>query len=398
MRKCESSMNAPSFLIPGLDSATTGATILFGGDFCPIRGYEQKMLAGEEIFAPELKSLLRSHFSVINLEAPLCDEGLPTPSPSGSGLRGSPAVASYLKTLGVDALGLANNHIRDFGDEGVLQTIQNLSRVGLSTFGAGANHEQASKPLEARLGNLRVGFLAVAEKELNLARPNRPGASRFVPEQNVLEIQKLKEQFDFLVVYVHAGHEFTTLPSPRIRRAYRAFVEAGADAVIGHHPHVVQGIEKYGDGLIAYSLGNLVFDSDYVSAYKTTEIGFLLKLEIGKHRIHQSEVVPYRLEPDYIVAPLQGESFQDFRAHFEGLSQMLGDESKYQSEWEKNVRFRWETEYRRILTDFSKHFTERKNPDFPRRARNLFTCPTHVEMLEKIFYMLEDPKGGLEFP
>ena len=391
-------MNAPSFLVPGLDSTTTGATILFGGDFCPIRGYEQKMLAGEEIFAPELKSLLRSHFSVINLEAPLCDEGLPTPSPSGSGLRGSPAVASYLKTLGVDALGLANNHIRDFGDEGVLQTIQNLSRVGLSSFGAGANHEQASKPLEARLGNLSVGFLAVAEKELNLARPNRPGAARFVPEQNVLEIQKLKEQFDFLVVYVHAGHEFTTVPSPRIRPAYQAFVEAGADAVIGHHPHVVQGIEKYGDGLIAYSLGNLVFDSDYVSAYKTTEIGFLLKLEIGKHRIEQAEVIPYRLEPDFFVAPLHGESFQEFRAHFEGLSQMLGDESKYQSEWEKNVRFRWETEYRRILTDFSKHFTERKNPDFPRRARNLFTCPTHVEMLEKIFYMLEDPKGGLEFP
>ena len=391
-------MNAPSFLVPGFDSASSGASVLFGGDFCPIRGYEQKMLAGEEIFAPELKSLLQSHFSVINLEAPLCDEGLPTPSPSGSGLRGSPAVASYLKTLGVDALGLANNHIRDFGDEGVLQTIQNLSRLGLSTFGAGANHEQASNPLEARLGNLRVGFLAVAEKELNLARPNRPGAARFVPEQNVLEIQKLKEQFDFLVVYVHAGHEFTTVPSPRIRRAYQAFVEAGADAVIGHHPHVVQGIEKYGDGLIAYSLGNLVFDSDYVSAYKTTEIGFLLKLEIGKHRIHQAEVVPYRLEPDYIVAPLQGESFRDFRAHFEDLSQMLGDDFKYQSEWEKNVRFRWDTEYRRILTDFSQHFTERKNPDFPRRARNLFTCPTHVEMLEKIFYMLEDPKGGLEFP
>jgi hypothetical protein len=77
---------------------------------------------------------------------------------------------------------------------------------------------------------------------------------------------------------------------------------------------------------------------------------------------------------------------------------MLGDEFKYQSEWEKNVRFRWETEYRRILADFSKHFSERKNPDFPRRARNLFTCPTHVEMLEKIFYMLDDPKGGLEFP
>ena len=391
-------MSTTSFLVPGFNALSSGATVVFGGDFCPIRGYEQKMLAGEEIFAVELKSRLQNHFSVINLEAPLCEADLPTPSPSGSGLRGSPAVASALKTLGVDACGLANNHIRDFGDAGVVQTIHNLSQVGVASFGAGATHHEAARPLEARLGNLRIGILALAEKELNLARPNRPGAARFVPEQNVLEIQKLKEQFDFLVLYVHAGHEFTTVPSPRIRRAYRAFVEAGADAVIGHHPHVVQGIEKHGDALIAYSLGNLVFDSDYVSAYDTTDRGFLLKLEIGRHCIHQAEVIPYRLEPDFFVAPLRGESFQDFRAHFENLSQMLGDESKYQSEWEKNVRFRWQTEYRRILTDFSKHFTERENPDFPRRARNLFTCPTHVEMLEQIFYMLEDPKGGLEFP
>jgi poly-gamma-glutamate synthesis protein (capsule biosynthesis protein) len=391
-------MSAPSFFVPGFESQPTGASLVFGGDFCPIRGYEKKMLAGEEIFSPELKSILQKNFSIINLEAPLCEASLPTPSPSGSGLRGSPAIAAYLKTLGVGAWGLANNHIRDFGDEGVVQTIKNLADQGIASFGAGCNHQEAAKPLEARVGDLRVGFLAIAEKELNLARPNRPGAARFGPERNVVEIQKMKEDYDFLVVYVHAGHEFTTVPSPRTRAAYRSFVDAGADAVIGHHPHVVQGIEKYHNGLIAYSLGNLVFDSDYVSAYKTTEIGFLLKLEIGKHRVLQAEVVPYRLEPDFFVAPLAGEDFQNFQNRFASLSQMICEEDQYQREWETNVRFRWETEYRRILTDFSKHFSERKNPDFPRRARNLFTCPTHVEMLEKIFYMLEDPKGGLEFP
>jgi poly-gamma-glutamate synthesis protein (capsule biosynthesis protein) len=312
-------------------------------------------------------------------------------------VRGSPAITGYLKMLGVDAWGLANNHIRDFGDEGVRQTIGNLRAAGLATFGAGENRLEAGRPLIWEAGGLRIGLWAIAEKELNLAHATRPGAARFLPDQNIAEIRRLKEDCDFLVVYVHAGHEFTTVPSPRIRSAYRAFVEAGADAVIGHHPHVVQGVEKHRDGLIAYSLGNLVFDSPYVSAYKTTDVGFLLKLEIGKRRIHRAEVIPYRLGQDFVVAPLGPGEFQEFRERLAGLSQIILEDENYLAEWESNVRFRWETEYRRILTDFSKNFADKTNPDFPRRARNLFTCPTHVEMLEKIFYMLEDPEGGLEF-
>ena len=390
-------MNPASFSLPGFDSQPSGTSLVFGGDFCPIRGYEQKMLADEDIFAPALMEIFQKNLSVINLEAPLCEETLPTPSPSGSGLRGSPSIAGYLKKLGVDACGLANNHIRDFGDEGVRQTIGNLRAAGLATFGAGENRLEAGRALTLEAGGLRIGLWAIAEKELNLAHATRPGAARFLPDQNIEEIRKLKQDCDFLVVFVHAGHEFTTVPSPRIRSAYRAFVEAGADAVIGHHPHVVQGVEKYRDGLIAYSLGNLVFDSPYVSAYKTTDTGFLLKLGIAKHRIHRAEVIPYRLAQDFFVAPLVPGEFEEFRMRFAGLSRIILEEEKYLAEWERNVRFRWETEYRRILNDFSKNFADRTNPDSPRRARNLFTCPTHVEMLEKIFYMMEDPEVGLEF-
>jgi len=279
----------------------------------------------------------------------------------------------------------------------VRQTIGNLRAAGLATFGAGENCLEAGRPLTLDAEGLRIGVWAIAEKELNLAHASRPGAARFLPDQNIAEIQKLKDDHDFLVVYVHAGHEFTTVPSPRIRDAYRAFVEAGADVVIGHHPHVVQGVEKFRDGLIAYSLGNLVFDSPYVSAYKTTDTGILLKLDIGKHRIHRAEVIPCRLGQDFIVSPMVAGEFQEFRDRLAMLSQILVQEEKYLAEWENNVRFRWETEYRRILTDFSRHFSDRTNPDFPRRARNLFTCPTHVEMLEKIFFMLEDSDCGLGF-
>lgn len=207
----------------------------------------------------------------------------------------------------------------------------------------------------------------------------------------------MREKFDFLAVSVHAGHEFTTVPSPRIRRAYRSLIDAGADAVIGHHPHVIQGMERYGDGFIAYSLGNLVFDSPYVSAYKDTDVGFLLKLDIAKHQVRGVETVPYRLGADFFVAGLPGEEHAAFDLRLDQLSRLLGDEEAYQAEWRKNVRFRWETEYRRILSNFSTSLLEQSNPDFPRRARNLFTSPTHVEMIEAIFFLLEDPEGGLSF-
>ncbi len=392
------SMNARKlFSLGGSGEKSRETSIVFGGDYCPIRRYEQKMLAGEEIFSPDLRAMLRDHVSVVNLEAPLCEATLPTASPSGSGLRGSPKVADYLKRLKVNAWGLANNHIRDYDDEGVRQTIENLQKRGLAWLGAGENSMEAEKPLEFKLNGIRIGLWAVAERELNLASLTRPGAAQFCPERNIARIQNLKKEFDFVVVYAHAGHEFTTVPSPRIRDAYRAFVEAGADVVIGHHPHVVQGIERHGDGLIAYSLGNLVFDSPYVSAYETTDIGFLLRLDIEKHRVKDVQVLPYRMGSDFLVAALTGEEKTAFGERLEALSEILQQEDEYQAEWEKNVQFRWETEYRRILTDFSKNFREQANPDFPRRARNLFTSPTHVEMIEKIFFMMEEEGGRLTF-
>lgn len=372
-------------------------SLVFGGDFCPIRRYEEKILAGGDIFTPDLAGILREHVSIINLEAPLCDASVPTASPSGSGLRGSPEVAAYLKKLEVNAWGLANNHILDFGGEGVRQTIRNLRGHGMACFGAGENSRDAAKPLELQAGGLRIGIWAMAEKELNLASATTPGAAEFRPHHQADEIRRMREEFDFLAVFVHAGHEFTGVPSPRIRNAYRAFIDAGADAVIGHHPHVIQGMERHGNGFIAYSLGNLVFDSPYVSAYEGTDVGFLLKLDISKHRVHHAEALPYRLGPDFVVAMLEGAERENFEARLDHLSRVLEKEEEYQREWESNVRFRWETAYRGILSDFSRHFLERANPDFPRRARNLFASPTHVEMIEKIFYMLEDPEGGLDF-
>lgn len=369
------------------------ATLVFGGDFCPINGYEKKLLNSENIFNDSLvKVFKQSDFAMINLEAPLCDKGLLSDSPGGSGLRGDPQVAEFLRNTGIDAVGLANNHIRDFKDEGVFQTMRNLDKHGILHTGAGKDLRDAQKPLTVDVNGIKVGIWALAEKELNVASDSSAGSSWFRPEEDVVRIREFKKAYDFLVIFLHAGHEFISTPSPRIRESCRSLIDAGADAVIAHHPHVIQGVEKYRNGLIAYSLGNLVFDTPYVSAYKNTDLGYLLRIGISKHSIREAEVIPYKLRDAATVSPLNLSEFKKFTSEFKEISENITDDSRFYKEWEKNVRFRWEGLYNGILNNLSKNFNDPENRDYARRTKNLFTCPTHVEMIEKALDMLAEGK------
>ena len=372
---------------------TADVTLLFGGDFCPIGRCEKRMLNHEPIFSdPVLELFRKSDLAVVNLEAPLCRSGLPTDSKSGSGLRADPRIAASMRDCGIDVAGLANNHIRDFRDEGVAQTLRHLKASGILATGAGRNLGVAQKPLTVKVKGLRIGLWALAEKELNVASATSAGSSWFRPEADAEQVRAMRDAFDFLVVYLHAGHEFTHTPSPRMRAACRSLIDAGADAVIAHHPHVVQGVERYKGALIAYSLGNLLFDSPYVSAYKETDTGFLVRLSASPHAIKKVEFIPYRQNEQVVVELMDGDERAEFSRKLAVLSKNITDNARFEKAWEENVRFRWETEYRRILDSFSVRFNDPANKDFARRTENLLTSPTHVEMLTKALSMLDQGK------
>ncbi len=378
---------------PGGGRPGKRATLLLGGDLCPIRRYEQKILAGADIFDDVMRAAFRdSDFRMVNLEAPLCAADVPCNNPGESGLRADPAIAGFLRKCGITAVGLSNNHIRDFGDEGYRQTAESLDRHAILHTGAGRNLAEAQEPLAVTVNGLRLGVWALAEKELNVATETAAGSSWFRPETDVFKVRELRDRFDFLLVYVHAGHEFMSTPSPRIRAAYRALVDAGADAVIAHHPHVVQGAETYKHALIAYSLGNLVFDSPYVSAHPDTDCGYLLRLGISRHAITGVEFIPYKLRGDTIVTAMDRAEFEVFAAGFRALSDNITDDQALEREWERNVRARWDGEYRHVIDAFAETLRDATKLSFPRRARNLITCPTHVELLSKAFDMMEQGK------
>lgn len=297
-----------------------------------------------------------------------------------------------LKKFHIDIAGLANNHILDKTPEGLMQTIKILKEQKILFGGAGKNYADASEPVQIEINGLRICFLITAEKELNIAGPSSPGSALFNPSTDPYVIQETKNNCDFLICYVHAGHEFMLTPSPRIRNSFRSFIDAGADAVIGHHPHVPQGYEQYRGGWIFYSLGNLIFDSPYVSAYPNTDIGYLVRLGIKKRKTNSVEIIPYRLRENHMVTELSEQEQHELNSMFSRINAVIADDGLFEEEWAKNVITRWNQDYRKIYQDFSNRYRDDNNPYFLSWMRNMVQCPTHHEIVLKALDLIEEKK------
>ena len=369
------------------------ASILFGGDFCPINRYEERVLSGDQVFDDYITAEIeKNDLFVVNLETPLCEQGLLANSPTGDGLRADGKVAEWMKKAGIDVAGLANNHLRDFRDEGVIQTIASLDRAGIIHAGGGKNLSEAEKMLTVNVKGLKIGFWMLAEKEQNLATESRPGTSFFNPDADAYMIQELRKQVDFLIIFVHAGHEFALVPSPRIRKAYRTYIDAGADLVVGHHPHVPEGIEQYKNGWIAYSLANLVFDHPYLHKFKDTDHGYLFKAGISGHSVESIEIIPYYLKNCSTVETCTGKELADYEKFLKNISGCITDDTEFESCWERFVTWRWNHSRKDFHRNFSRNFMDENNLGFIWMLKNCYGCPTAHELLEKSIELLLEGK------
>jgi poly-gamma-glutamate synthesis protein (capsule biosynthesis protein) len=212
----------------------------------------------------QLRPLLENaHIAFGNLEGPLTERG--TPEPDKTYLFRSPPqpVSSALAAAGFDVVSLANNHSLDYGAEGLADTMQALAAAGIAYAGAGADLVQARRPAVLQAAGRRVAFLAYSMTlpESFYAQDDKPGTAYGLEEHVREDVVRAREQADIVVVSFHWGQEGTT----RLRKYQvelgHAAIESGAAAVIGHHPHVLQGVERYRDGVILYSLGNFAFGS-----------------------------------------------------------------------------------------------------------------------------------------
>ena len=214
-----------------------------------------------------------ANLSVANLECALTTGGRPIPGKCT--LRGSPLWAGILKQAGIGVVSLANNHVMDYGPAGLASTLEALRDAGIQSVGAGSNIREARAPLFVDVGGTRVAFLArtsVIVSAPTCASDTEPGVAWLDPGEARAAIAACRDDADVVVMLVHWGIEEYAYPSPTQRADARGFVDAGADIVLGHHPHVLQGFERYKNGWIAYSLGNFLFD-EFEWCYDSPEDG-----------------------------------------------------------------------------------------------------------------------------
>lgn len=238
-----------------------------------------------------VRDLLSSaDITVVNHEAPAPDRY--AYHPSGLVFTVDPEMLRGLAGAGVDLVTLANNHIRNAGSAGVLQTIRNLRRAGIRSFGAGRDPERAREPACIEQGELRVCFLGydAINTVAHAVSPTRSGAAELIVADVRRDIRAARRDgADVVVVLPHWGPEYVTRIYPRQRRQARAMVRAGADVVLGAHSHVTGPIEFVEGVPVAYSMGDLLFD---LPRFEATEEGVLIELTFHGPRLAQLELHP----------------------------------------------------------------------------------------------------------
>lgn len=233
--------------------------LLITGDFCPNGRYNQMTMQPEKILGSFFENIQKADVVITNLECPITTYNIPIKK-TGPALRSTSIACEFLNSAGIKYVCLANNHILDYGPQGLEDTLRSLEEHNLNYLGAGANYKEASKPLIIEQNSLKIGILNFAENEWSTTFDDSPGASPIHPVRNFKAIQSLRKLVDKVIIITHGGHETYKYPSPRMKELFRFYVDAGADAVVNHHTHCFSGYEVYKEAPIFYSLGNFIFD------------------------------------------------------------------------------------------------------------------------------------------
>jgi poly-gamma-glutamate capsule biosynthesis protein CapA/YwtB (metallophosphatase superfamily) len=210
-------------------------------------------------FAAVMPMLRRASIVLGNLEGPLARKA--QKQDRNFSYRVKPRVATSILRAGINVVTLANNHLTDCGREGVLETLEALAVAGVTPLGAAADENAAHRPVIREAGRWRIGLLGYYWNRRCAATANLPGGAMGVFEELETDIRKLRSQVDRVVVTFHWGRPYKLEPSPRARAKAHFAIECGADAVVGHHPHIIQAFEVYCGCPIFYSIGNFAFGS-----------------------------------------------------------------------------------------------------------------------------------------
>ncbi|MBQ3124771.1 MAG: CapA family protein [Clostridia bacterium] len=311
-------------------------------------------------------------FILVNLECALtdCEQEIKKIGPA---LKSGKGTATTLKKLNVDCCGLSNNHIFDFGKKGVQDTIEALSDVGIAYTGFGDSYEDSRKNHIVKKDGERVCVIAVCEHEYSFALPDRMGSRPFDEYNTIEDIRAAKVENDRVIVTYHGGKEYCRYPSPRLHKACRAMIRAGADVVLCQHSHCIGCYEEYEGGHILYGQGNFHFVKPAgINTPEGWESSLAVKYDTKTNEIEFIPMVTYENKGMTLA---KGEEKDNILKAFEARNAELAN-----GEWEA----KW---HEFCLSDKDFYFDVIKNackPDSTELDLQFFaaclTCEAHTDM------------------
>ena len=370
--------------------------ILITGDFFISDDYKNNGLINQSV----ISLFDEVDYRIVNLEGPItANEPKNKILKTGPHLRMSENTAfQYLNQLKVDAVTLANNHILDYGGQGLFDTIELLKQNHVAHVGAGNNLGEANKPLTLENDGLRIAILNFCENEWSIAEEDKPGANPLDIIDNTNQIKTAKATHDKVICIIHGGHEYYHLPSPRMQKQYRFYADNGADAIVGHHTHCIGGFEIYNDVPIIYSLGNFLFTK--TSNNPEWYYGLVVMLRVSQYS-------PISFDLAHINS--SSESFQIFNkknaekeAFIGNLNQSITNSEKLKNDWENYTLNRSsgvikilspekliKNKYIRVL--FRKFIFEKYyDNQFLKIIHNQFRCEAHYDLTKNSLKMLNE--------
>lgn len=255
-----------------------GVNLIFGGDVTLTNAYTDKVGRNQHWSFSQLEEFRQADISMVNLEAPFTSAAQPLPGKKFN-FKAPIENVQALQTGGIDIVNLANNHAMDYQRAGLLETTQVLKKAGIQSVGAGEDIKAARRPVVMEVKGKKIAYLGYYDADLHAATENGAGTNPRHNDRVAADIKALRGQVDWIVVNYHWGEELAKYPGDWQIELARFTVDQGADLVVGHHPHVLQGAEVYKGRPIVYSLGNFIFGGNSVSDYDTAALKVALKDE-----------------------------------------------------------------------------------------------------------------------
>ena len=372
------------------------AKIIIAGDFCPQARVAELFEKGVyDSVLCEVKQLISQvDYSIVNLECPIVSNSCHPIIKRGPNLQCSDTIMGAIKFAGFNCVTLANNHFRDFGDQACCETLNVLDEGNIAHVGGGKTLQDAVKTLYVEIEDITVAIVNICEHEFSIASDLHPGSAPLDFVDNYHQITTARIKADFVLVVIHGGTEMYQLPTPRMRKTYRWFVDIGADAVINHHQHCFSGQEIYKGKPIFYGLGNFCFDRPFFNNPIWNE-GYLVNLSIKKNEAVSYTILPYKQceKGGPTIRFLHNEELASFNEKFEQLSKIIENASSLEKSYDEYVAkcsktYLLETEPYNYASKLNSLRIRKLFPNMhnDRSLLNLFSiinCESHFDILRK---------------